>query len=296
MNQIHKKQSLQLVHYSLIIRSQKLGPSSYKKWWNDKYPAQLGERLFNSGFFNQFVIAEEQGLSENWHLQCYLRCTKRQRQQPLLKKLIELCECEPQYIQLEPANSPRSLPEYCAKTDGPIVRETDYKNSYESSLLKMDLNPYQKEIVKALEECDSRQLVLASDLKGNSGKTWLIKYLIASNAYNTVLWPNSGTLNSSLFTVGKQFEHYRRQNGKITLLLINIVRQDNRIYNDENLSQLMSAVESVLDGLWSSSFQQKLVTINQDPNLIRCLIVTNKSPNDFLHCLSRDRWKIVNKE
>ncbi len=287
-------QTLQLVHYSLVIRSKKLGPGSYEQWYDDKYVRDLAERFYQSGYFADFVIGKEIGLSDNPHLQIYIRCRTRTRHAPLFKKLEELCECKKEYIQLEPASSPKNIGEYCAKGKD-VIRKSDFRNEYENSLLGLDLNPYQKKILDELNLCNSRQLVLASDPQGNSGKSTLVKRLLCDPTYNTVLWPSSGTLNSSLYTVGREFERFRRQNQKITLLVINIVRMDTRVQNQEALSQLMTSVENILDGLWSSSFQQKLLTINQDEKLIRVLITTNKSPNEFLDCLSRDRWRIVTK-
>jgi len=287
-------QTNQLVHWSCIIRGLKT-PSGYKKLWDQEWMQEFAKKLNDSTKIKDFVIGDEVGESGNPHLQIYLRMSKKTRLSPLLEEVTKMAKLDIKQIQLQPADSPRNLREYCKK-DGQIITKKDFISPHEKELRDSTLNPFQQQIYYAVHECNSRQLVLTSCRQGNTGKTWLCKKLHASAEYDTIVFPSSGTLNSSLYAIARTLDDFRRQKSdKEILVIINIARSDVRVEKD-NISSLMTALECVKDGFFSSSWMGKIYTINEDPKKIKILIVSNLPANHFCNLLSKDRWKIITKE
>lgn len=292
------KQALQLIHYSLIFRSFKT-PESYNEWMDEDFMHSLGERFHKEFSFKDFVIGLERGDEKGiLHLQCYIRLNKKTRLQPLLKKILSISKLPDgipdSCVQLEGAKSTKHLKDYCLK-DNNIVQKSDYADPYTMELRELKLNKFQRELYDSLHTCNERQIVLGSCEVGSSGKTTLIKYLYASKEYNTIVYPQSGSLASTLFILAKMVQRFSAQSDKDICICINSPRSDSRL-SEKNIYEFLSAIESLKDGLFSSSFQSNFVTLNIPPDRIKIIILSNKGPEEFLKYLSYDRWVIhINK-
>ncbi len=279
----------QLIHYSVIVRSIRTG-DTYEKWWDEELLDRLGTEL--EEFCHSFVIGTEIGsINRQIHLQCYIRLKAKQRQSPLIKRLLQIISPPtPDLVQVQPAKHARQLSEYCKKSKDFITEKHFRITLYEKELKGLVLNSFQNKILNALDTCNDRQIAIASCRVGNSGKTTLLKYLAITR--KTIIWPQAGSFSSCLYAVGRQLSSVDNDNELVTIL-INMPRNDSRMTTDERKAEFISGIESLKDGFFSTSFMGKLVSLNVDPNKIRILVVTNHEPTEFCKYLSQDRIKLI---
>jgi hypothetical protein len=289
-------QTNQLIHWSCVIRGQKTS-SGYKKLWDDKWIEDFASKLNAEYKIKDFVIGDEIGDELGApHLQMYIRMAKKTRIAPLLQMLVDYSGLPVEKVQLQPAASPAALAEYCQK-QGAVTKKKDFLNPHFKNLKEGKLNKFQQKIYDQLQQIRDRQLLVVSDGVGGLGKTWLCKWLHATSTANVIVFPTSGTLNSSLYAISKSFEQFNRaQNGSDeVLILVNIARTDVRIQKD-NIASFMCSMEAIKDGFWSSSWLGKIQTVNYPSDKIKILIVSNLSPTYFHEYLSHDRLVVITED
>lgn len=126
------------------------------------------------------------------------------------------------------------------------------------------------------------------------GKSYLMKWLIASKSYHTIILPSSGSYNSVLYSTMIQLDvHFSRQNEPI-VIIVDLSRSDNRLSKSES-RQFWSMLESLNEGCCSCSFQGRFRQFLHDSRLIRILVLTNLSRLELQGDLSSDRYVIIGK-
>tara|TARA_B110000444_G_C18698587_1_gene527824 strand:+ start:43 stop:675 length:633 start_codon:yes stop_codon:yes gene_type:complete len=202
---------------------------------------------------------------------------------------------DPSLVQVQKSPSPRSLSNYCEK-DGLFYTEKDFKNSYEKSLISLELNKQQLEINEALYlDTSDRKIILCQNQSGGIGKTTLIKRWMSEQKYDVFLFPQSGSLVSNLYCYAKWYQLKRKApSQKQILVAINCPRSDNRLMEKNgNIHEFLSSVEAVKDCMFSACFNGKLITINGDPKSIRVVIMTNAPVHLFKTGLTSDRLELL---
>ncbi len=289
-------QTSQLIHYSVLVRSTKSGEGQYHKWWSPDFPKQLAQKFYDEYLIGNFVIGEEVANDNYYHLQIYIRLRKRKRVHEVLQLLLNMYDWpDPSLVQVQKSPSPRSLSNYCEK-DGLFYTEKDFKNSYEKSLIALELNKQQLEINEALyDDTSDRSVILCHDPAGGIGKTTLIKRWMSEQKYDVFLFPQSGSLVSNLYCYAKWYQLKRKApSQKQILIAINCPRSDNRlIEKNGNIHEFLSSVEAIKDCMFSACFNGKLITINGDPKTIRVVIMTNADINLFCLHLTYDRLRVL---
>ena len=290
-------QTSQLIHYSVLVRSVKIGEDQYEKWWNDDFPKRLAASFYSEYLIGSFVIGEEvTGKNNNYfHLQCYLRLRKRKRVHEVLQLLLSLYEWpDPSLVQVQKSPTTRTMAAYCQK-DGKFWTEKDFNSVYEKKVLSLELNDAQKEICEVLyEDSSDRKIVVVQNESGGIGKTTLIKRFLIEKQYDVFLFPQSGSLMSNLYCYARWFLSVRSgPTDKQVLVAINCPKSDHRLAKKESTAEFLSSVESIKDACFSCCFNGKLLTVNADPSSVRVIIMTNREPNIFYDGLSSDRIKLL---
>lgn len=241
-----------------------------RKWcftlnnYSENEITQIHKNLENE----KYIFGKEKGKSGTPHLQGYVEF-KNAKSLDKMKKLIPRAHFEKALGTLEQNKK------YCSK-DG------DYFSSFPKTRLERVMNmyktiewkPWQKEIIEICESApDNRTVYYFYDKKGNTGKSFLSKYLICK--YNGIIADGK---KADIFNQVKVWDD-KNPEQDIPLVLIDIPRN---CFNNFSYS----AVECLKNGmLYSGKYEGGIYISEKSPHVI---IFANEEPK--LECLSDDRW------
>ena len=244
---------------------------------NEEYNSLL--TFFSSNSSNKYIIGKEVGESGTPHLQMYINFESKIRF-TALKKIntrlhIEACR-----------GSESDNIKYCSK-DGDF--KTNLRIPKPLKLLREnEMYEYQKDILKLLrKEPDDRHIIWCQGEK-NIGKTQLLRFICA-NMFACILPVSQKHAQSQIHKTHEEVDIY----------VFNLTA-DESLYQKH---ELFSTIESIKDGLFSSSFgtdtngmcifnpKHVLVMANESPDLSK----TNIDINRFLNYDIVDKKLIKNE-
>lgn len=133
----------------------------------------------------------------------------------------------------------------------------------------------QKKIIRAVMQQSDREVTVVFDERGNSGKSWLTRYLYERGIGYYV----PPTIGSSQGIIQYIASGYKQE----PIIVIDIPR------SSRWTSQLYECIETIKDGLvYDTRYSAKM----RDIFGVKVLIMTNSKPK--LDALSKDRWTILN--
>ena len=293
---IQSGQPIQYRYWSVILRCD--GPHSASGEWDDSWYESKWNEICqnfydNRDYISDFVLGREVSPAGRPHIQGFIRLVRKDRHHRVFERLLRITGApENRFVQLEKAKSPALLKNYCYKDDD-YVCYADYTEKYQRHIRNITLNEFQKKMEKALFpngstgviENDDRKIVLATSQVGNNGKTTYQRYL--HGRASCILWPQSGSVSSSLCSIIKQMNKFDSE--QTVIVLINVCRTDPRIQEDS----FWASIESLRDGFVSASFNGNSYMLDKNPHDIKILVCGNMSPQTVLDKVSPDRWIIV---
>lgn len=215
-----------------------------------------------------YIVGEEVGEKGTAHLQGYIEY-KNARTLSSMKKINNRCHWEKARGNRE-ANFI-----YCSK-DNKFETNDEHHimlKKYKDIVWKT----WQKNILDILNTpADDRKITWIIDKKGNSGKSFLCKYIYLTNKDNTIV--TSGKATDSF----NQILNHMKENNKVKICIIDVPR-----CMKEYISY--QGIEKIKDGLFHSSKYEGGICCFPPPHII---VFANSKP-DYTKFTS-DRWNIIN--
>lgn len=240
----------------------------YRKWVATLNNYSNNEVKTLEEFFTQktakFIIGKEVGEEKTPHLQIYMEFKNAVSFQRL-KKLNDR-------LHLEKAKGSREQNiNYCSKENNFLSNFLQFKmlNEYE----KTEWKEWQKEILNLLEKKpDNRSIHWYYDEVGNSGKSYLTKYIYLK--YKCII--TNGKAQDSFNQIKTAMDKDEEPN----IVIMDIPRCMKNFIS-------FQAIEKIKDGLFYSGKYEGGICCYPPPHII---IFSNEEPE--LDNLSMDRWKI----
>lgn len=227
-------------------------------------------------FFTQkkntlYIIGKEIGEQKTPHLQGYVEF----KNQITFSRFKKVCD----RLHLEKARGTREQnKKYCSKqsilkTNLPLTRTERLLQSYDTVTWKN----WQQTILDIIEtEPNDRTINWVYDPNGNSGKSFLCKYLVMK--YNAIIADGK---KDNIFNQIKIWLDNHEDHEDPKLIILDVPR-----YNIEYIN--MGTVEQIKNGLIYSGKYEGGICIFKSPHIF---IFTNSLP-DYT-TLSKDRWNII---
>lgn len=231
------------------------------------------ERCYDTLSCKFYIVGKEMSQNGTPHLQGYIEFHKR-KEFNSIKKWNERIHWEK-----AKGNEEQNF-EYCSK-EGDYVTNIKKRISRKERLLKkrysnIEWKSWQQEIIDILEtEPDSRSIHWYYDRKGNTGKTFLVKYLACK--YDIVIADGK---KDNVFNQIKTFLDNHEEDEDIKIVLLDIPRSSLGYIN-------YNVIEKVKDGILYSGKYEGGLCVYDNPHVI---IFANEPPNTYE--LSEDRWII----
>jgi len=219
---------------------------------------QIGQLFENLGA-DRYVIGEEVGEDGYKHYQCRIVFKAEKDQNSLINIFAG--------VGWVTATHVRDF-KYCEK-------EGAYYRSWEKVLNKfvdLKLRNWQGQVIGELEDQSEREITVIVDPDGNTGKSWLTKYLVANRICNLI--PVMGDYKDMMrICMAKAGTGY--------------VIDMERTQDPNKAIGLWTAIESVKNGyLYEDRYNFKDMWIEPP----KVLVLTNENPP--LWALSKDRWRV----
>ncbi|AXH76021.1 MAG: putative viral replication protein [Cressdnaviricota sp.] len=240
-------------------------------WTEDEY-LSIKNYIITKGL--DYVVGKEVGENGTPHLQGYLS-SKNPMMFSRLKKVMPRA-----HLEKARGSNAENL-KYCSKSDDFITNIADEEGTPQERIKKRILKKYenviwrewQQEVINIIEEPkDDRRIVWVYDPDGNSGKSYLVKYLALTK--NVVI------------ADGKKDNVFNQLLKKSEDLEIDIILMDLPRHNQEYLNYGM--LEQLKDGyVYSGKYEGGEIFL-EEPHVI---VFSNSEP-DYSK-FTMDRWLII---
>jgi len=256
----------------------------YKHWvftWNQDLSfieLSLLDKFLKS-FCDSFVHQKEMGEETNRvHEQGYFCSKTRKRHPQLIKMFASFCEIHnklgqgtnlnvDQFTVQRMMGTKEEAIAYCTKTETRITRPKIYglPNPYEASDLRIfddssNWYPWQVSFMKlilnkdlTISDPDDRTIIWIQDLKGNSGKSKLVKHVCFNNPVEAckLSFGSSTQLRSACISAGPK-----------KLYFIDVPRT---LGKEDDINDIISVIEDIKNGFVVSSMYGKHLQLMFDP-------------------------------
>ena len=153
----------------------------------------------------------------------------------------------------------------------------------------LELNLLQKQMHEIIQERkNDRRIFVFSDYKGNSGKSYLVKWYL--NNHCTILIPQLGTIDSMAHTTTRMLAKIGQDPGVQNVYVFFDITRTSPFLSDKNRkSSMVSLLESTITGLLTTSFNGVISSFYAKAGFAIPIILTNENIETFDNMFSEDR-------